>query len=214
MNEKVYTVLFMAVIAAVFTAGVSGVDLLSRKRVQLNRKLARQRVVMRVLGIKTPQDATLEQVSATYDRQVKDTGMAYEQEGKKYPILAGYDADGKLLGYAFEISGEGFWDVIRGYLAVSPDHKKILGIAFYQQSETPGLGAEITKPWFEEQFRDKPIPPDMAEGQGKIRLAVPGTEKAEYDVDAITGATQTSRHVEVFLNEDLRAALQAIREGR
>ncbi len=83
--------------------------------------------------------------------------MAYEQEGKRFPILAGYDADGKLLGYAFEISGEGFWDVISGYLAVSPDRRTILGIAFYRQSETPGLGAEITKPWFEEQFKDKPI---------------------------------------------------------
>jgi len=214
MSEKVYTIVFMAIIAAVFTAGVSGVDLLSRKRVRLNQKLARQRVVMRVLGIRTPPDASLEKLAEVYDRQVKDTGMAYEQEGRKFPILAGYDTDGKLLGYAFEISGEGFWDIISGYLAVSPDHRTILGIAFYRQSETPGLGAEITKPWFEEQFKDKPIPPDMAAGKGAIHLAVPGGEKGEYDVDAITGATQTSRHLQVFLNDDLRAALKALEEGK
>ncbi len=213
MSEKVYTVVYMAVIAAVFTAGVSAVDLLSRKRVLLNQKLARQRVVMQVLGIEVPEDASLEEVSETYDRQVEDTGTSYEQEGKEYPVLAGHDADGRLLGYAFEVSGQGFWDVIRGYLAVSPDRRTILGIAFFQQSETPGLGAEITKPWFEQQFHNKKIPPDMAEGVAAIHLAVPGTEKGEYDVDAVTGATQTSRHLEAFLNEDLRAALRAMREA-
>jgi len=43
---------------------------------------------------------------------------------------------------------------------------------------------------------------------------VPGGEKGDYDVDAITGATQTSRHLQVFLNDDLRAALKALEEGK
>jgi Na+-transporting NADH:ubiquinone oxidoreductase subunit C len=214
MSEKVYTVVYMAVIAAVFTGVVSAVNLMSRERVLLNQKLARQRVVMKVLGIQAPKDATLQQLADTYEKQVKDSGMSYEQEGQEQPILAGYDRDGELLGYAFEIGGQGFWDVIHGYLAVSTDHKKILGIAFYQQSETPGLGAEITKEWFEQQFHDKELPPQIATGKEKIGLAVPGTEKGDYDVDAVTGATQTSKRVEQFLNEDLRAALKVLQEGK
>ena len=210
MKEKVYTVVYMAVIAAVFTGGVGAVNLMSRERVQLNRRLARQRVVMRVLGIRTPQDATLKQLAETYESRVKDTGEAYAEGDESFPILAGYSQDGELLGYAFEIGGRGFWDVVRGYLAVSPDRETILGIAFYQQSETPGLGAEITKPWFEEQFRDKQVPPGLASGAAKIGLAVAGAEPGPYDVDAVTGATQTSKAVERFMNEDLRAALRTL----
>jgi Na+-transporting NADH:ubiquinone oxidoreductase subunit C len=91
---------------------------------------------------------------------------------------------------------------------------EILGLAFYEQSETPGLGAEITEPWFENQFRNKDIPENPEPDEELIQLVRAGGEKRAGDVDAITGATQTSKRVEDIINATLRNFLKVMRERR
>ncbi len=212
MKDKLYTLLFMVVVSAVFTGLVSGVHVLSRERVDLNRELAERRVIMQVLGVAVPEDAELRQVAALYEERVRETDRSLPEGGGA--IHAGYSADGELVGYAFPISGRGFWDVVKGYMAVSPDLRSVIGVAFHQQSETPGLGAEITKPWFAAQFDRLPIPaaPD-ADGR-YIRLVRPGEPRGVSDVDGVTGATGTSSGVETFLNDDLHDFLGAMGGGR
>ncbi len=73
-------------------------------------------------------------------------------------------------------------------------------IAFYEQRETPGLGAEITKSYFREQFKglkikDRDVP---------VRLMPIGTRTSEHEVHAITGATQTCTRLERIINQSLR----------
>ena len=86
--------------------------------------------------------------------------------------------------------------------AVDKTGSRIIGIAFYKHSETPGLGARITEPWFRDQFkglRSFPI-----QGDRKIFYLKPeGTGQGPSELTAITGATGTSRAVEAFLNKDL-----------
>ena len=207
MRDKLFTVGFMIALAAVFTAGVSGVHLATSERIALNTKLKQRRVVMDVLGVEVPPDAGLKAIDSLYDERVRETGLLLDPEERRRPVFQGVTADGQVTGYAFEIGGRGFWDAIRGYLAVSPDLKTIQGIAFFDQNETPGLGAEIEKPWFREQFAGKAIPAE-ADAKGRlIRLMPPGSELGPHEVDAVTGATGTSRAVEVFLNRDLRLFL-------
>ncbi len=213
MRDKLFTVGFMIALAAVFTTGVSGVHLATRERIALNNKLKQRRVVMDVLGVEVPPDADLKAIDSLYDKHVQQTGIFLDLEERRRPVFQGVTADGQVTGYAFEIGGRGFWDAIRGYLAVSPDLKTIQGIAFFEQSETPGLGAEIEKPWFREQFAGKAIPAE-ADAKGRLIRFMPpgavqplGSELGPHDVDAITGATGTSRAVEVFLNRDLRRFL-------
>jgi Na+-transporting NADH:ubiquinone oxidoreductase subunit C len=210
VREKVYTVGFMIAVATVFTAGVSGISLLTGERVRLNRELAEKRVVMRVLQIDVPEDAELREVMALYEGRVSETGVSIEEKGQSFPILAGRDAEARLLGYAFEISGQGFWDVIRGYLAVDGDLRTIRGVAFFEQKETPGLGAEITKDWFSDQFAGKELPPETPPDGLLVRLRPPGSELGPHDVDAVTGATETSRRVERLLNERLVRFLEVM----
>ncbi len=211
MRDKLYTLLFMIAVSAVFTGLVSGVHVLSRERVRLNEDLAEDRVIMQVLGVAVPEDAELRQVAALYEERVRETDHSLPGGGA---IYEGRSADGELTGYAFEIAGRGFWDVVKGYMAVSPDLNSVIGIAFHQQSETPGLGAEITKPWFAAQFDRLPIPaaPD-ADGR-YIRLVRPGDPRGASDVDGVTGATGTSAGVEGFLNEDLHGFLGVMGSGR
>ena len=75
----------------------------------------------------------------------------------------------------------------------------IIGIAFYEQNETPGLGAQITKYAFKNQFNGKII-----SSSGKpINMRQPGSELGKSDVHAITGATQTSTRLEKIINDAL-----------
>jgi Na+-transporting NADH:ubiquinone oxidoreductase subunit C len=111
----------------------------------------------------------------------------------------------ELIGIAFPISGVGFWNLISGYFAVTPDGSKAIGVVFIQQGETPGLGGRITEQPWRKQFQGLNIAPP--EGGGKfiyIGSAAPGAAQASgRSVNAITGATQTSVAVENFLNADL-----------
>ncbi|MDP6107997.1 MAG: FMN-binding protein [Candidatus Brocadiia bacterium] len=210
MKDKLFTVGFMIALAAVFTTGVSGVHLATRERIALNKKLKERRVVMQVLAVEVPPGAGLKEIDNLYDERIRETGLFLDPEERKRPVFRSVTADGQVTGYAFEIGGRGFWDAIRGYLAVSPNLKTIQGIAFFEQSETPGLGAEIEKSWFREQFTGKAIPAE-ADAKGRlIRFMPPGSELGPHEVDAVTGATGTSRAVELFLNRDLRLFLDLV----
>jgi Na+-transporting NADH:ubiquinone oxidoreductase subunit C len=94
-------------------------------------------------------------------------------------------------------------------VAVGPNATKILGLAFYRHSETPGLGARMTEDWFTKQFSGLSLYPIT--GQKKIFYLKPeGTGKDPNELDAITGATNTSAAIESFLNRDLDQFLREI----
>ena len=127
------------------------------------------------------------------------------------------DADARVIGRAFAVSGVGFWASIEGILALSPDLQRVTGVVFLRHSETPGLGGRITERQFRDQFRRglRATPPD-AGGQyiyiGGAKPAGPGDPRWGRRVDAVSGATGTSTAVERFLNADLarfRAAVEA-----
>ena len=48
------------------------------------------------------------------------------------------------------------WSTLYGYFALSnKDYNSVKGITFFKHGETPGLGAEVEKDWFQEQFKEK-----------------------------------------------------------
>jgi Na+-transporting NADH:ubiquinone oxidoreductase subunit C len=117
-----------------------------------------------------------------------------------------------VVGYAFPISGIGFWATIRGYLAVSPDGAHTLGIAFLDHAETPGLGGRITERGFRRQFVGLDVSRSIG-GRfvtiGHERPSGPADPLYGRYVDAITGATGTSLALEKFLNADIARFRQA-----
>ncbi len=60
-------------------------------------------------------------------------------------------------GYVLPVNGYGLWDAIYGYLGLKANGDTILGMTWYDQKETPGLGGEIALPEWQEQFFDKVI---------------------------------------------------------
>jgi len=102
------------------------------------------------------------------------------------------------------VYGAGLWGPIWGYVAVESDGKTIAGAYFDHESETPGLGAKIKdEPWFREQFVGK----KAAFGQSPVFAIVKGgaPEGQENAVDAITGATMTSKGLDEAINVWLNA---------
>jgi len=82
------------------------------------------------------------------------------------------------------------------------DLNTVKGITFYKHGETPGLGGEIEKKWFQENFIGKKIFNDG----GKLMSVSVAKGKAmdeNHEVDGISGATITSKGVSDFLKNDL-----------
>lgn len=99
------------------------------------------------------------------------------------------------------VYGVGYQSTLRGFLALEGDTSKVLALRFYEQGDTPGLGARIQDPSWEAMWDAKRVYDDS----GALRLGVArgpvprGSEDAAYMVDGISGATRTSRGVHQLL---------------
>ena len=197
MKKRLTSIAFMFVLTFVFAAVVSAVKVYNEERIQTNQQVKLQRIILKVLGMPVNEKAPNREVIQAFEKRVKPV------EVKGQTLYIGYAEDGrKITGYAFPVSGAGFWGPVYGMVSVDPEASRILGIAFYRHSETPGLGARITEPWFTKQFAGLPVFP--VEGDKKIFYLKPaGPGKGPNELDAITGATGTSRAVETFVNRDL-----------
>lgn len=109
----------------------------------------------------------------------------------------------EVIGYAFQLeTTEGYGDKIR--LVVGLSQGRITGIDIVKQAETPGLGAESDQPTFKNQFIGKAI---------ELLNLVKGEGTAAQDIDAISGATITSRAVTNAVNEAISYYNQYLKEG-
>lgn len=111
------------------------------------------------------------------------------------------DADTK---YIIPLAGMGLWGPIWGYVSLDSDGTTVYGAFFDHQGETPGLGAEITKPAFTDQFRGKQM------FKNSEFLPVTVVKKGQVPqgdqdyVDGISGGTITSKGVGAMLDDCLK----------
>jgi Na+-transporting NADH:ubiquinone oxidoreductase subunit C len=197
MKKQLRSVVYMFLISLFFASLVSAVMYLNETKIASNQALKLQRIILKVLDIAAEKNTSDDQISRLFTERINDIRV-----GERI-LYVGYGEDGRtILGYAFPVGGPGFWGPIQGMVGVDPDATKVLGIAFYKHTETPGLGGRITEDWFSDQFNGLRLFP--IEGDQKIfYLKPPGTTGAPNELDAITGATNTSSAIEAFLNDEL-----------
>lgn len=110
--------------------------------------------------------------------------------------------------YVIPVRGTGLWGPIWGYIALKSDRSTVVGTIFDHKGETPGLGAEIATPKFEESFIGKSI--FNTSGDFTSVAVVKGgisrlpAEAQKHAVDAITGSTITSTGVSNMLENCLK----------
>ncbi|MDX1705828.1 Na(+)-translocating NADH-quinone reductase subunit C [Pseudidiomarina sp.] len=107
------------------------------------------------------------------------------------------DEQGNLETLVLHIRGYGLWGTMYGLIALQPDLNTVRGINFYEHSETPGLGGEITNPRWVQTWQGKEIYGDELE-QVQIDVTKNVTSEA-HDIDALSGATLTSNGVEYLI---------------
>jgi len=118
-------------------------------------------------------------------------------------IYIGLDANSVKTGVAIKAAAAGFQDVITLIYGFDPATGRLLGIKVLESRETPGLGDKIEKDQaFLAQF-EQSVPPLVAV---KRATGAPG------EIDAISGATISSRAIVRIINRSLaqlRAPIEA-----
>ncbi len=117
-----------------------------------------------------------------------------EESSREPFVYGGYDADGQFIGYAIAGAGPGFQDTIKLLYGYKPAQRRIVGMEVLESRETPGLGDKIYKDAaFQTNFLALAVEPEIV-------AVKKGTKAAAHEVDAITGATISSKAIVKILN--------------
>ena len=191
MKDKAwFPIVYMFLITAIPTALLIGLAHYTQPRVDANAQIAFDKAV--IMATLPATDPTLRGL-ALHKLFVERINTQTNAAAGAYRLMDG-DA---VKAYAIPFAGKGFWDAIKGVIAVAPDRTTVVGFYVYEQSETPGLGAEISQPWFRAQFQNK----TLAAGDLPITFRRRGEPLGPHDVEAVTGGTQTSVRLERLVNQ-------------
>ena len=235
MHSNRYTLLFVFIITVVLGTLLSVTKENLKLKQEDNLRADVNKTILRSLDFSEEEDNpwSNEKVEEIFNNSI--VGLCVDSEGNKIDnvVLEEIDIekdierlpvylkviDDELQGVALPVAGKGLWSTLFGYIALAPDLDTVLGIQFYKHGETPGLGGEVEKEWFTNNFIGKKI--RNVEGEiigikvlkGKVDDS---KEDAIHQVDGISGATVTSNGVTIFLKDDLKryeAYLNEIREN-
>jgi electron transport complex protein RnfG len=112
-----------------------------------------------------------------------------------YPIFR-VDVDEQLAGWVIKASGQGYSGNIELLLGLDPLAETITGLFVLEQKETPGLGNKIISTDWRDQFIDKKTSQPLMLTKSRRQEQTSGG----YDIDAITGATISSRAATGIVN--------------
>lgn len=185
-----YPIVFMAFLTAVFTFVLAFMEYSTASRVQANQDYELETKILYAFDIPI-EDNSIEAVNELFEEKISKDGDIYE-----------YKENGELKAYAFPVQGPGLWGSIEGYVAISKDYSTILGLTFITQSETPGLGGRIGEEEYLSQFRELDV---SASSEGEYVVYKPSSGG---NVDAIAGATLTSKSVAKLMNEDIHRFIE------
>lgn len=208
LERPVYPVLFMLLLNVVFVGVLAFFFRSTEAKIENRKKQAFQTQILSLfadtlssaIGKSLSDYADPDSVEVLYTRFVFETELKAPPfkavDPTYYTIKASPD---QVIGYCFNVSGNGLWGTMRGMLAVTTDFSRIINFSIYEQMETPGLGSRVEEEWFKRQFTRKNL---IVNQQEQAFLLVPEeSETTASEVRQITGATITSQAVLKMLQE-------------
>lgn len=170
-------------ICAVVTGALAYVNGITLPIITETQKQAEQDALARVLpGVETfAEPKSAEQLKAQ-GLNVSDSILNL-YEGKKGQ---------EVFGYVAEIATKGYGGAIKMFVGIDKD-KNISGVLLVSHNETPGLGSKANEPAFTEQYLGA-----FPDGSFSV---VKGAANADGEIQAISGATISSRGVTQGVND-------------
>ena len=153
---------------------------------------------------------------ATLAEQTQNEAMSKLIEADEYPIQTAslssgeidYNIavkDGETIGYIFVVDTKGYGGTVSVMTAVNTDGAIAAVEILDASNETPGLGQNVTKQDFFTQFTNL---------TDNITVIKGGTASADNnEINAVTGATISSKAVTKAVNEALSYASEIIAKG-
>ena len=173
--------------------------------IEENKRIAIERALFKVIP-----DAVSRRDFIVTDQGVVPADTA-TVEGAR--IYAGFNRQGQLAGVAMEAAAQGYQDVIRILYSFDPDCQCIRGIEVLKMAETPGIGDKISK---DARFQENFVELDARLDTNSSGLANPivmvkhGTKTEPWQIDAISGATISSKAVARMLNDSAQHMVPVI----
>lgn len=206
-SNKLVQAWLVLVLAVGFGIALAGVQLLLGPIIEQNKlNETLEKVPELVLG----KDLTAKMAEENQTLDIIPRQVTVQKTGRS-KFYSVYEASyqGERKGWVVKSKGQGYADTIELLIGLSSDVRTITGLFVLDQKETPGLGNKIIFEAWRRQFIDSPTEKPLV--VVKTGAANPG------EIDAVTGATISSKSVTALINaaiDDLRAPLTSDTEDR
>lgn len=135
---------------------------------------------------------------------IKQRTIRTEKNGiiKSYITYDAFNDANEVAGHVIKASGQGYADKIEVLLGLDATGEKITGLFILDQKETPGLGNKIIEDDWRSQFKGKSSDSPL--------VVIKGKSVNKNEIDAISGATISSRSVTDIINSTIASVKKEI----
>lgn len=232
-QSNVYTIVYITVMVIVVGAVLALTSMALKDRQTENAQADKKSQILQAVHIPTTRSNVIADFDKYIVKQIVVNSNGQEIEADAFAIDVAAEAKKPMeqrqlpvyiceipdagTKYILPLAGMGLWGPIWGYVSFNEDGSTIYGAFFDHSGETPGLGAEITKEPFTDQFVNKQIfkgseflPVEVVKAGQK-----PMNPNVDY-VNGISGGTITSKGVGAMFDNCLqpyRAWLEKVGKG-
>ena len=185
LKEILVPAIMLFVIAAVCTALLAGTNLLTKDKIA-------EIAVQTEMKAKSAVFESAKSFSDEKNVTVND---------KEYVYYDALDEKGNVMGYVFSVTVKSYGGDLSAMVGISSETDKITGVEITAISDTPGLGMKVDSSDFLSQYIDR---------SGNI--GVNKNEKTDTEIQAVSGATISSKAVTEAVNQAF-SAYEAVKAG-
>lgn len=190
-NSFILQAWLVLTLALLFGAGLAGVQASLGPKIEANKiNETKQKIPEVLLGTEQAEKLTKENKTLKIDPLV--ITVEKNNQKKSYSVYKASYPDGTLAGWVAKAKGQGYGDKIELLVGLNPNVTRLTGLFILDQKETPGLGNKIITEEWRSQFTQKPT--------GKNLVVVKTGAKSENEINAITGATISSKSTTAIIN--------------
>ncbi len=190
-DSNLFQAWLVLILATVFGTALAGIQSKLGPVIEENKiRETMEKIPALVLGEDRAAKLTAENESLV----IKSRIIEVEKNGitKFYTVYDVMFKEGTLAGHVTKAAGQGYADKIELLLGLDPGGNTITGLFILDQKETPGLGNKILEDPWRSQFKDKTSDNRL--------VVVKGKAGKDNEIDAISGATISSRSVTGIIN--------------